>query len=294
MEIMLKNLTEIENWIDNAPDPSMFRSNNDFMEFAVELMNRCLYLLRVGVSLAPTEETAERGYSKQRAIIMGHMIRIAKLYEGVLIHTSKCQLELAAIFIRLIFETAMRMEYMIKSKSKRKTIRSFILASYRPEREMLADLNSIASSRPLIQIEKRIKRKIEARLRKDGISTTELMSNKIWNVDGKDFRRILDTLGIGAGYSYMFGNGSHFVHGDWYEISQHHIKREGQYYTPELSYDDPDPRLACSLTTLCLDALLIYLKWSKSDPHRIVSPVVSRLIELNGAVDTAHENMLGA
>ncbi len=263
------------------------------MEFIVELMNRCLYLLRVGVSLSPTEKEAEQGYSKHKAIIAGHMIRIAKLYEGLLIHTAKRQLELAAIFSRLIFETSIRMEYMIKSKSKRKTIRSFVLASYKPEKEILADLDNIASHRPLIQIERRMKRKIEARLREDDISIIELMNNKIWNVDGKNFREILDDLNMSAGYAYMFGNGSHSVHGDWYEISQHHIKQKGRYYTPELEFDDPDPRLACSLTTFCLATLLVYLRWNKSDPYCIITPVISKLDELNRAVDAAHENTLG-
>lgn len=293
MEKLLDNLDKIDNWLSSAPDPATFQNNDDFMEFTVELMNRCLYVLRVGVSLAPNEAVAYKGYSKQRAIIVGHMVRIVKLYEGLLIHISQSQFELAAIFMRLIFETTMRMNYLMKSKSQKKTIRSFVLASYKPEKEILEDLNSKASNRPLVQIEKRIKRKVEARLKQDGISIMELMSNRIWNVDGKDFRKILKDLGIGMTYSYGFGSGSHFIHGDWHEISQHHVEREGRYYMPKLNYSVPDPRLACPLTTLCLETLLTYLKWSKSDPDGGVSPVVAKLLELNRAVDAAHENTLG-
>ncbi len=292
MEKLLNNLNEIENWIKSAPDPATFKNNDDFMGFIVELMNHSLYLLRVGASLGPSEEAANKGFSKHRAIILGHMVRIVKLYEGLLIHISQRQLELAAIFSRLIFETAVRMKYLI-TKAKRKSFRSFVLASYKPEKEILADLDDKAKNRPLIQIEKRIRRKVKARLKRDGISITELMNNRIWNVDGRDFRRILIDLNIGLSYSYMFGSGSHSVHGDWYEISQHHIKKDGRYYTPELTYDDPDPRLACALTRVCLDTLLLYLKWGKLDPDDFISPIIWKLLKLNREVDITHENTLG-
>ena len=206
---ILANLAAIEKWIDEAPDPSTFHSNNDFMSFVVELMNRCLYLLKVGVSLAPTEEATHKGYSKQKIIIVGHMVRIVKLYEGILIHVSQRQLELASIFMRLIYETSIRMNYLIKSSTKRKTISSFILASYRPEKDVLEDLSNKQNSRPLINIESRIKKQIEKLLKRDGVTKTELSSNRIWNVDGKDFRRILSDMDKDLAYSYIFGTGSH-------------------------------------------------------------------------------------
>ena len=118
-------------------------------------------------------------------------------------------------------------------------------------------------------------------------------NNKVWNIDGKHSRQIWDELNYGSVYFYGFGNGSHYVHGDWYEIDIHHLKREGQYYTPDLNFDVPDPRLACPLTELCLGTLLIYLRWSKSDPDRIVTPVIDKLQSLNASVDIAHEESLG-
>ncbi len=293
-EKILNNLAKIEKWIDEAPDPTTFQNNDDFMSFVVELMNHCLYLLKVGVALAPTEETSHNGYSKQKAIIMGHMVRLVKLYEGILIHISKRQLELATIFMRLILETSTRMNYLIASKSKRKTIRSFILASYKPEKEMLTDLTAKQNNRPLINIESRIKKQIERLLKQDGISKNELANNRIWNVDGKDFRRILSDMGKDLAYSYGFGSGSHYVHGDWHEIRYHHINKMGRYYSPKLNFSDPDPRIACPLTMSCLDTLLLYLGWNKSDRDNAITPIVSKLKELCKVVDEAHENTLGA
>jgi hypothetical protein len=291
-EKVFDNFAEIERWIGDAPNPATFRSNDDFMAFTVELMNRALYLLRVGVSLAPSREVAERGYTKRKAIAIGHLVRITKLYEGLLIHVSKRQLELATIFTRLIFEAAVRLEYLMASKNKRASFRSFILTSYKPEKEALEDLGQKAKTRPLVQIEKRMRRKIKSRLTKDRISLNELLNNKNWRLDGKDFRRILNDVGLGAIYAYGFGSASHFVHGDWYDISIHQIKKNGSYYLPDLDFDDPDPRIACSDTTICLRTLLNFLKWNRSDPDNYVRPIIAKLIELNRAIDAAHENSL--
>ena len=185
------------------------------------------------------------------------------------------------------------MEYFINSSSKEKSCQNFILTSYRPEKQILQDLNAKAEERPLIQIEKRMKRKIVSRLKEDGISQTELINNKTWDVDGKNFRCIMKMLDYDSMYSYGFGNASHYAHGDWYDIDLHHLKQDGQYYTPDLDFDLPDPRLACSLTGICLRTLLIYLKWNKSDPDKELTSIIRKLLKLNAALDDVHENTLG-
>ena len=294
MDKTIQNLKKINEWIDyNSPPPTDFKTNTEFMKFAVEIMNLCLYLLKTGVALAPEAEASRKGYTKHRAIIVGHIVRITKLYEGSIIHICNHQLELATVFLRPIFEAAIRMEYLISPNSKAESYRNFILTSYRPEKEILQDLEAKAEKRPLIQLEKRMKRKILSRLREDGISPTDLAGNSNWNIDGKNFRNIMNILGYDSMYSYGFGNASHYIHGDWYDIDLHHLKQNGQYYTPDLDFDIPDPRLACSLTGICLRTLLIYLKWNASDPDSLIGALAEKLIALNRALDEAHESTLG-
>ncbi len=293
MNDIIQNLNSIEKWVDfNSPPPSNFKTNTEFMKFSVEIMNRCLYLLKTGAVSAPNIETASKGYTKHKAIIVGHMVRLTKLYEGVLIHICSNHQELAHIFFRLIFETATRMQYLITSKPQKKSCRSFILASYKPEKEMLQDLKNKAKQKPLISIEKRMRRSIISWLKRDGITQKELFNNTIWNVDGKNFRDIMKMFNLDSMYSYGFGNTSHHVHGDWKDIRYYHLKQDGRYYQPNLFFTEPDPRLTCPLTSICLDALLAYLKWNKSDSDNFITAVVLKLGELNHALDNAHENTL--
>lgn len=293
MEKIIENLSKIEAWIDFNSPPPVFETNTAFMKFAVEIMNRCLYLLRISVAASPNVQAANKGYTKHRAIIVGYMVRLTKLYEGSLIHTCSHHREFAHIFFRLIFETAIRMQYSIASKSNKKSFRSFILASYRPEKEMLQDLKSKAKERPLIPIEKRMKKSIISRLRADGITQKELLNNKIWNVDGKNFRDIMKVFNLDPMYSYAYGSTSHFVHGDWCDIDLYHLKRDGRYYTPDMFFTEPDPRSACPITQICLETILIYLKWNKSDSDGLITHIVEKLHYLNRALDDAHESTLG-
>ena len=65
-------------------------------------------------------------------------------------------------------------------------------------------------------------------------------------------------------------------HGDWYDIDLNHLRKDGRYYTPELSFTEPDPRLTGSLAHICLDSLLKYLKWNKSDPDNVISSLAEK------------------
>ena len=293
MDKIMQNLSDIEAWIDYNSPPPFFNTNTTYMKFAVEIMNRCMYLLKLGVCASRDAETARRGYTKHRAIIVGHMVRLTKLYEGVLIHICSRHRELAHIFFRLILETSTRMEYLITSKKKKKTFRSFILASYKPEKEMLQDLKSKAKERSLIPIEKRMMRSILYWLKRDRITQKELFNNTIWNVDGKNFRDIMKMYNPDSMYPYAYGGASNPVHGNWGDINLYHLNQDGRYYMPKLSFTDPDPRLTGSLTHICLDSLLKYLKWNRSDPDRVISSIAEKLIDLNFALDQAHEDSLG-
>ena len=293
MDQIMQNLSRVEAWIDYNSPPPVFNTNTAYMKFAVEIMNRCLYLLKLGVRASPDVETARRGYTKHRAIIVGHMVRLSKLYEGVIIHICSNHQELAHIFFRLIFETTIRMEYLITSKTKKKSCQSFIFTSYRPEKDILQDLKSKAKQQLPSPIEKRMRKSISSRLRRDRITQKKLFKNKKWDVDGKNFRAIMGTFNLDSMYAYGFGSASHQVHGDWCDLQYYHLKKDGRYYTPELSFTTPDPRAACPITYACLDSLLKYLKWSKSDPNDIIKPIVEKLFALNRALDEAHEVSLG-
>jgi len=130
-------------------------------------------------------------------------------------------------------------------------------------------------------------------LREDGINEKELLNNTIWNVDGKDYRDIMKEFEIDPIYSYAFEIASHQVHGDWLDIGGYHLKQDEEgHFHPNIFFTEPDTRTVCTITHVCLDNLLIYLKWNKSDPENKLSPIVEKLHALNLALDAAYENFV--
>jgi hypothetical protein len=286
------NLEKIRIWIKESPDPATFKTNNDYMRVYSQIMNYTLYLIKVSVSLTKYEKRNEVGLTKHRAIISGLVVRIAKLYNGFIKHIVDREVELAAILSRLIFETEVKLDYLIHSKNKRKSIRSYILGSYKPEKAILLDLNSKLKARKLIPIENRIRSKILNRLKKDCITQKELLNNNIWDIDGKNFRQLLKDRNRDIQYSYIFGSMSHHVHGTWYEISLYHLENEKGHYYPNLKYGFPDPRLVGPLTCLILNSLIGFLKYAKTDPSNYVSEIIKSLQALLYGYDDYHEKFI--
>lgn len=180
--------------------------------------------------------------------------------------------------------------YLIKAKPS--SFRSFVLTSYKPQKYILEDLAEKAKKRPLIKIEKRIRRKIKSRLKQDRITIKALLANRNRDLDRKNFRQLLKELGKEGKYYYSFGSGSHFVHGDWTDIYLHHLEKTGQYYSPKLCFYTPDPRMACPITLVCLETLYCFIKWNKSDPDKYILTIIEKLGRLFRILDKTHENTM--
>ena len=238
MDKITQKLKNIEVWVDfNLPLPSEFKTNAESINFVVEVMNRCLYLLRVGVASAPDAKTAKTGYAKPEAVIVGYMVQLTKLYEGALIQFCGAQSELTRIFFSLILEVARNIEHLILSN--RQSTYSSVSTAYSPE------LKTFRES-------------------EDKEKKYTFPSETINPIDR-----------------------------DWHDIHSHHLIQKGDYYTPNLRLDEPNLRLGCQLTHVCLETLLTYLQWNKSDPDEVITTVVVKLHELNLVLDAARESTLG-
>lgn len=265
-----------------------FKTNADFMKAAIELTNYAQYFLNLAISLAGSQLQADRGYTKRRAIIMGHVVRVQKLYDAFRYHASKNQREICSIFVRPLFEAITKATYLMKAKNA--SFKSFILVSYKPEKEMLDDLKKKAATRPLVEIEKRMLRSVRRHLKEDRISVKALTANRSWNLDGKDMRRMLEALGNQPwAYAYMYGTSSHWLHGDWCDLRVHHLKKKNGRYTPKWEFTIPDPRVVCPMTVLCLAFVNEFITWNHSDSDRFIRPILRKTIEAVARLDVAHE-----
>ena len=284
---LLAELEAVDRWALGALPLPPLTTNDDYMTLAMELMNHTQRLLRVGVFLSEEGSFVRKGFTRRRAIVLGHFVRIQKLYDALRHHTANRQRDICSIFHRLIVETASKLEYL--TLAKQSSFRGFILASYKPEKEMLDDLRGKAKKRPLTAIEKRMLGSVRANLREDRISTTELLGNRRWDIDGKNFRQILAELGRDSRYAYGFGVGSHFIHGDWFDLKWHHLKKVNGRYRAWLEGPVPDARGVCPVTNICLVSLANFVRWNRLDTDRSVVTVIQNVLNVAGGLDESHE-----
>ena len=293
MEKIVKNLTNMKMWVDfSLPPPAEFKTKTESMRFVAEVMNRCLYLLKIGAASAPNAETAKIGYTKSKAIIVAHMAQLGKLYEGALIHICGSQPELTRIFFRPILEVSINTKRLIQSKEK--LCPNVGIASYPSELEMFRMLESKVKERALTPIEHRINELILSQLKKDGISREELTCNNQEDIEKKNVPPSCENSNYNDSlYMYLFQKETDWVHRGWRDLRSYHLTQTGDYYVPDLGFDEPQPRLGCQLTQVCLETLTIYLKWNQSDPDNELTSIIRKLLKLNAALDEAHENTLG-
>lgn len=293
MEKIIKNLANMKVWVDfSLSPPSEFKTKAESMRFVTEVMNRCLYLLRVGAASAPDAETAKTGYTKSKAIIVGYMAQLAKLYEGALIHICGPQPELTRIFFRPILEVAINMKHLIQSRGQ--VCRSVSPMSCPSELEMLCMLENKVKERAFTPIEHRINELILSQLEKDGSSREELTCSNQENIEEKNVLPSCENSNYNdALYMYLFQKETDWVHRGWHDLRSYHLTQTGDYYVPDLGFDEPQPRLGCQLTQVCLEALTVYLRWNQSDPDNELTSIIRKLLKLNAALDAAHENFLG-
>ena len=248
---METKLEAVREWMKAHNSFDKLRDNNDYMKVVVELGNHVRLLLLTASGMIPSPNFP--GYSKEQAVVVGLFVRMYKLFDAMCFHVSKSHGEIASIFTRLIFETYVRMTYLITKG--RASAQNFIFVSYRAAKENLEDLLAKQAQRELIPIEKRILTNVREQMKEDGINEDVLMENRNWALDGKSFKDLMSVLEMEAWYSYLFGVQSSIVHGDWKDIRAHHIKKEGEFYKPDYAHSNWTPDTSAQLLSHVLRQL---------------------------------------
>lgn len=278
---------EIREFFEQRPDFASLRDNDAFMEIAVPAMSRLLGLGKIVVSI---RRPSGRWYPKRFAPHLGLMVRMLKLYEGILEETCQQKGDLVTVFYRPFFETLVKLEYLMRSGPK--TVRSFIETSFRPEKDMLAHLKGVGCRRKLTPIEQRMLKSIQSHLRRAGIRQKDLLARKTWDLDGRNMRSLLGTMNWDIGYAFGFGSSSHWVHPSWYDLLTNHLSFERGQYSPDITYRIPDTRLVAPHSYMLANRLLRFATYFKLEPRRLLEEILTMIAIFFHDLDAAHEEVL--
>lgn len=287
MELQEK-IFEIEHWIEDCYKKNNLHYKDVLLDVSIEAGNHIRYLTLLTAGLGTEEDLIrnDNTYKLEDAVIIGHLIRIFKLYEQLVYFISTNQGEISSIFLRPIFEAFVHMKYLIIKGED--SIKSFIKCSYKSAIQNYKHIKKQENDRELISIEKRIIDKIENRIERVNLTIEELSENKNWKLDGKSFKNLIDFLHKNDNnnfdwsntYSFVFGSSSAFVHGSWYDIELNQLvyNKEKGRYSPKYDYRDVDPRYILSPSLIPLYACKDFLKWRRSDPDNVIINILDKMI----------------
>jgi hypothetical protein len=297
MEDIINELTELEKWIESCYKRSNLHEFNPLMTVSIEIANhiRELSVLTIGTLTEDEFENAKEGFDLSKAVIIGHLVRIYKLYDQLSFFVANNKGEISSIFSRLLFETFVSLKYLIiKGES---SINNYIKVSFKSTIKQYAYIKELESQRELIDIEKRIIRKVDNRLTNVGLNANELINNKDWRLDGLTFRGIIEFLkknddskfNWNLAYNFIFGNMSSSVHGTWYDIEIHHLENKNGEYFPKYSYTKVDPRYILTDSFMPIESCIAFLNWRKTDPDNYIKNVLFKIRDLLGFLNEMDE-----
>lgn len=285
----LDKLLSISDWTEKQLPQIELNNHNDFMKVTIEIGNHIRFLLLIGLSLVPSPDTGkETGFEKSKAPIVGFIVRIFKLYDTLSYHVSRNQGDISNIFIRPIWEAYIKMMYLMNNPE---STQNFIEGSYKSDKEMYEDLKPKLDKEELDDQGIRILESIERTLKDEELEIEELLLKKSgdWKLDGKTFREIAKEIQPDNFYSFIFGNSSSFIHGDWRDLSTYHLLEEKGKYFPNPEYKDVDPRYLLPVSVICLHAIYNYSLWARTDPDKFFLPIIKTVEDGVRYIDSKHD-----
>jgi len=288
----------IEAWIENCYRRSDLDSFDVLMDIAIEAGNylRELILFCSGIVSDEKDDKKFKGLNLHEAVIVGHMVRIYKLYDQIVFFVTENKGEISSIFFRLLFETYVKMKYFILCGQG--SIDSFIKSSFKAPIRNYRYILEQKDDGVLDTIGRRIITKIENRLKFVNLPVDEMLSNRNWKIDGKSFSGILDFLEKNdtngmkwkLSESFLFGSSSAFVHGNWYDIQLNQLEFVNEKFFPKYSYNKVDPRYILPNSSVPIHACIDYLQWRSINSNNPLNVVLNRMLELNHYLNEVDES----
>jgi hypothetical protein len=246
--------------LDNLPEvdlPSLDqprRNEGDFMRDLVEVANivRKYLILVAGlwpiISLDPLV----------RSVVMGHMVRVFKLYDTLIFLTVERRTEVAWIVSRTLVDTIINLRWLLKHPNQ---CQRYVRQSLAFEKKLMEEIKSRMREPPL-PIETRMLRSIEATFSRAGVNPAEIKAAEWRGLSSEQKAR---DVGLDSLYEFSFRGASHNVHGTWHDLEFYHLELVDGVHRPAIRFHEPRPQIVEVATIASLDAAVAYVGFAAGD-----------------------------
>jgi len=237
-----------------------FESEGDYIGLGIDLVIEVGSYVCVAANLFRNEEM---NWTRDEAILGGHLVRLFKLLDSLLDQTCKHRRETSIVLSRLVFECIVNLRYLIAHASD-DLFRSYRTYSLQHELKLIEKIEANIAERQGVSlpIEDRMIRSILASFAASALTRVEVAANRQRNWSGLNLYDRARAIGLDQAYLAVFGGGSHSIHGNWQDLLEYHLEKiDDNSYRPNIHWHMPRPQILEALVTLIADALADYVNF---------------------------------
>lgn len=237
-----------------------FESEGNYVGVALDLLIEAGSYICVAANLYRNDEMC---WTRDEAILGGHLVRLFKLVDALLDQTYKNRRETSVVIARLVFECIVNLRYMIANASD-DLFRSYRIYSLQHELRLLERIEADISYRGGLfkPIEERMIKSILASFDASGLSRQEVADTRQRNWSGLNLYDRAKSVGLDQAYLAAFGGGSHTIHGNWQDLLEYHLEKiDNDAYRANIGWHMPRPQILEALVTLIVGAVADYLEF---------------------------------
>lgn len=255
-----EQLASIPRTVIDEGSIATFESEGSYVGLAVDLVIEAGSYVSVAAHLFRNEDMH---WTRNEAVLGGHLVRLFKLLDALLDQTCKHRRETSIVITRLIFECIVNLRYMIAHASD-DLFNSFRNYSLQHEMKLLERIEGNISDRQGVSlpIEDRMIKSILASFEASALTREDVAGHRQRNWSGLNLYERAREIGLDHAYLAAFGGGSHSIHGNWQDLLEYHLEKIGDdAYRPDTDWHMPRPQILESLVNLVADALADYVNF---------------------------------
>lgn len=268
-----------------------FEREGEYIGLGVDLVIEAGSYVCVAANLFRNEQML---WTRNEAILGGHLVRLFKLLDALLDQTCKHRRETSIVISRLIFECIVNLRYMIAHASG-DLFHSYRTYSLKHELKLLLKIEANIADRQgeRLPIEDRMVRSIIASFEASGLSREEVAANQQRNWSGLNLFERARAVGLDQAYLAAFGGGSHSIHGNWQDFLEYHLEKvDDNSYRPNIGWHMPRPQILETLVILVADAVADYVEFVTDRNAPDFTERLRDLQDRTGRLSALHEAFL--
>ncbi len=266
--------------------PTIDRPRGSEDEFWIDLMTVGNELRTTIAECAAIEPTITQFDKVSQAVLRGSIVRLFKLFDTYLLLISEHRMEMAMIFARCAYDTAIDLIYWCQEGDQAKVV-EFIETSLAVSKKIFEEIEEDERQ------SRGGNRDVGARIKSSILEDFAAAQRNILDIDSRNWRRSLSVadrakaVGLGDTYTFLFRSLSRPVHGSWSEFMKYHLVEDHGNYSPNLEFAIPRPQIMSSIPVLVALATQEYVIRNLGD--QVMEKRLADIVDWFNSMSQQHE-----